>query len=416
MCVYNIEVGLATTPNTQIFDIDMMRPPIPDPLIGHERQSRYKLIGSIGVGGNAFVYKYLDMETSPNEVVAIKVSQLHISTHNVLTSSSISPHSQFINLMQSTPLSKYVEYEISNHRYGPKEASLCHLSPETCPRRRLHHPHIIEFKEAFLTEDYIAVVMECATGGDLFSFVKTHTRLSEAGARWFFQQIIAALEYCHKVGVVVRDLKLENCLLHISPDQGLPILKLCDFGFSKGSAVSDPKSSVGTLAYMAPEVLKTSGSYNGQLADLWSAGVMLFVMVFGQYPFDPLNSSSGGPAKTLKVVNAIMSGAWKFPDGGVSISPGCQRLLQRLILVDPSQRMSMADLLKDDWFLIDLPPETRRMNQLCVAAADEADIDPEESQIKKLLAEAMEKQHKFWEASRGAAVIILPSCTRSGRI
>ena len=134
--------------------------------------------------------------------------------------------SQFIHLHQPTPLSKYVEYEISNHR-------------------KLHHPHIIEFIEAFLTDQFICVVMECAQGGDLFSFIKKHGKLSEAGARWFFQQIIAALDYCHRVGVVVRDLKIENCLLHITPDTPLPILKLCDFGFSKGSSVSDPKSSVG---------------------------------------------------------------------------------------------------------------------------------------------------------------------------
>ena len=124
--------------------------------------------------------------------------------------------------------------------------SLCHPLDYS---RRLHHPHIIEFKEAFLTDEYICVVMECAEGGDLFSFVRDRRTLTEAGARWFFQQVIAALDYCHKRGVVVRDLKLENCLLHIGPEGPLPILKLCDFGLSKGysmgTVASDPKSRVG---------------------------------------------------------------------------------------------------------------------------------------------------------------------------
>ena len=115
--------------------------------------------------------------------------------------------------------------------------------------RRLYHPHIIEFKEAFLTDLYICIVTEFAQGGDLFSFIRAQGTLTEPGARWFFQQVITALDYCHKRGVVVRDLKLENSLLHQLSADSLPILKLCDFGLSKGyslgTVASDPKSHVG---------------------------------------------------------------------------------------------------------------------------------------------------------------------------
>ena len=102
---------------------------------------------------------------------------------------------------------------------------------------RLRHPHIISLKEVFLTEQHLVLVMEYAAGGDLFSYVQRRRRLGEDDARWFFQQLICAVDYCHKMGVANRDIKLENTLLDGSPR---PLVKLCDFGFSKDHSMLTP--------------------------------------------------------------------------------------------------------------------------------------------------------------------------------
>lgn len=119
---------------------------------------------------------------------------------------------------------------------------------EILNHRSLRHPHVVQFYEVFLTNDYLAIVMEYADQGDLFAFVQVfrsqkmnemkgfvrfqaRTRLNEETARWFFQQLIFGLDYCHRKGVANRDIKLENVLL--AKGNKMPLVKLCDFGYSK---------------------------------------------------------------------------------------------------------------------------------------------------------------------------------------
>lgn len=124
-------------------------------------------------------------------------------------------------------ITKYVAREIVNHS-------------------TLLHPHIVQFKEVFLTKDYLAIVMEYVAGGDMFAYVKRRGGLEEDEARWFFQQLVMALDYSHEIGVVNRDIKLENTLLDGSKR---PLIKICDFGYSKNDKDSLPKSKVGTPGY-----------------------------------------------------------------------------------------------------------------------------------------------------------------------
>ena len=91
----------------------------------------------------------------------------------------------------------------------------CSVETEILNHRVLRHPHVIEFKEVFITSEYICIVMEYASGGNLFSYVQRAIRLKEPAARWFFQQLIIGLDYCHRRGVVNRDIKLENTLLTV---------------------------------------------------------------------------------------------------------------------------------------------------------------------------------------------------------
>ncbi|VAH52669.1 unnamed protein product [Triticum turgidum subsp. durum] len=158
-----------------------------------------------------------------------------------------------------------------------------HVQREIMNHRSLKHPNIIRFKEVVLTPTHLAIVMEYASGGELFQRICNAGRFSEDEGRFFFQQLISGVSYCHSMQVCHRDLKLENTLLDGSV---APRLKICDFGYSKSSVLhSQPKSTVGTPAYIAPEVLSRR-EYDGKVADVWSCGVTLYVMLVGAYPFE----------------------------------------------------------------------------------------------------------------------------------
>jgi serine/threonine-protein kinase SRK2 len=122
-------------------------------------------------------------------------------------------------------------------------------------------------------------------GGELFSLIRKTKRFPENDARYFFQQLVCGLEYLHSAGVTHRDIKLENTL--IGGTRPGTLIKICDFGYSKRPEVeqSQCKSIVGTPAYLAPEVLANK-PYRGSAVDVWSAGVLLFVMLVGAYPFE----------------------------------------------------------------------------------------------------------------------------------
>jgi serine/threonine-protein kinase SRK2 len=130
-----------------------------------------------------------------------------------------------VKMLKRGDVNKYVEAEILNHSM-------------------LRHPHVIQFKEVFLTHEYICIAMEYATGGSLFHYVQKQGRLKEAVARWFFQQLIIGADYCHRRGVANRDIKLENTLLQVVKGLPLPLLKICDFGYSKADFKSAAKSKV----------------------------------------------------------------------------------------------------------------------------------------------------------------------------
>lgn len=122
-------------------------------------------------------------------------------------------------------------------------------------------------------------------GGELFSLIRKAKRFPENDARYFFQQLICGIEYLHDSGVTHRDIKLENTL--IGGSRPGTLIKICDFGYSKRPEVeqSQCKSIVGTPAYLAPEVLSNK-PYRGTAVDVWSAGVLLYVMLVGAYPFE----------------------------------------------------------------------------------------------------------------------------------
>ncbi|KAI7835308.1 hypothetical protein COHA_010791, partial [Chlorella ohadii] len=209
-------------------------------------------------------------------------------------------------------------------------------------------------------------------GGDLFDYVVTakRGRLDEHEARFYFQQLVRGVAWCHSKVVSHRDIKLENTLLegHGTP----PRAKICDFGYSKDSILnSRPDTICGTPAYMAPEVLD-GGEYDGAPVDVWSCGVALYVMLVGSLPFqDPAH-----PNSYPGIVERIRNVQYFIPPQ-LMLSPGCVHMIQRIFVRDPQQRISLQAVQQHPWFLADLPPDCQNGNlqlQLLAPAQTEAEL------------------------------------------
>ncbi|XP_074585860.1 serine/threonine-protein kinase SAPK7-like isoform X1 [Curcuma longa] len=255
------------------------------------------------------------------------------------------------------------------------------VAREIINHRALRHPNIIRFKEVVLTATHLGIVMEYAAGGELFDRICNAGRFSEdevsfsrrnnkgnnslssnvcittltelnccfRQARYFFQQLICGVSYCHFLQICHRDLKLENTLLDDSP---APRLKICDFGYSKSSVLhSRPKSTVGTPAYIAPEVLSRR-EYDGKTADVWSCGVTLFVMLVGAYPFEDPDD----PKNFRKTIGRIASAQYKIPSY-VHVSQDCKQFLSRIFVANPARRLTISEIRTHPWFLKNLPQE-----------------------------------------------------------
>ncbi|KAK9815300.1 hypothetical protein WJX72_001264 [[Myrmecia] bisecta] len=257
-------------------------------------------------------------------------------------------------------VTKYVERELLNHRL------LC-------------HPHVIQFKQVFLTRQYMCIVMEFAAGGNLFEHVLRKGGLKEADARWFFQQLIIAVDYMHRMGVANRDLSLENTLLGSEPR---PLLKIGDFSYSKHEKFqSAPGSRAGTPAYLAPEVIQTTRgqTYDGKIADIWSCGVMLYVMLVGEFPFvRPEDKFDNQPRQ--RMTRRILKAQYEFPPH-VKVSHECRNLLCLILQLEPARRITLQQIQQHPWYLKDLPPGSLTMNAGLRAATDqqvvrEAQIPP----------------------------------------
>ncbi|XP_075080857.1 serine/threonine-protein kinase SAPK2-like isoform X6 [Nicotiana tabacum] len=256
-----------------------------------------------------------------------------------------------------------------------------HVQREIVNHRSLRHPNIIKFKEVFLTPTHLAIVMEYAAGGELFERICNAGRFSEDEARFFFQQLISGVSYCHSMQICHRDLKLENTLLDGS---STPRLKICDFGYSKSSVLhSQPKSTVGTPAYIAPEVLSRK-EYDGKTADVWSCGVTLYVMLVGAYPFedpdDPRNFR-----KTL--TQRILSVQYSIPSY-VRVSKECKHLLSQIFVADPEKRITMEEIKKHPWFVKNLPIEFMEGEEASLQTNEENEPSQSIEEVLAIIQEA----------------------------
>lgn len=210
--------------------------------------------------------------------------------------------------------------------------------------RSLKHPNIIEFFEVVEIANRIFIVMELAQGGEMFDYIATRGKLSEKRARYFFRQLVSALEYCHAHMIVHRDLKLENLLLDDQDN-----LKLTDFGLSNSTIPGQLlMTNCGSAQYVAPEVLQGSG-YIGFASDIWSLGIILFAFVFGVLPFSYCGDDYA------RVYEAAIQGKLYFPN---KIGRDCEDLILKLLKPDPKARATMSDIKHHPWTVkgYDMPP------------------------------------------------------------
>jgi serine/threonine-protein kinase SIK3 len=201
--------------------------------------------------------------------------------------------------------------------------------------RKLSHRHIIKLYQVMETDSMIYIVTEFAANGEIFDHLVTHGKMKEEEACRIFAQILSAIKYCHTHGVVHRDLKAENLLLDSDNN-----IKLADFGFSNYYSSNHLLSTwCGSPPYAAPELFEGK-KYVGPKADIWSLGVVLYVLVSGSLPFD---------GATLQELRSRVVGAqYRVP---FFLSQQCEQLLKGLLVIDPERRLSLEQIARHQWTL-----------------------------------------------------------------
>jgi calcium-dependent protein kinase len=205
----------------------------------------------------------------------------------------------------------------------------------------MDHPHIARLVNVYETPKTLSLVMECCEGGELFDRLKDVKRLPEPEAAHVTQQMLLAVHYLHSHGIAHRDLKLENFLFD---QRGGNLLKLIDFGFSRFCDQTGPprlrrmRTACGTLNYAAPEVLVDT--YTNQ-CDLWSLGVIVFIIVSGAMPFK--GSSSSMRDKIVAGDFIMRKEHW------ARISDTCKHFITSLLIVEPEVRLTAKQALGHTW-------------------------------------------------------------------
>ncbi|KAG5191266.1 putative serine/threonine kinase, partial [Tribonema minus] len=210
------------------------------------------------------------------------------------------------------------------------------IKREISVMKSLHHDNIVRLYRVLKGGSRLYLVCEYISGGDLFDKISGLTSLPEPLACKYFIQIVKAIQYCHDNGITHRDLKPENCMVTVDDE-----IKVTDFGLSNitSQKYGDMFFTVcGTPHYASPEVLSRV-QYHGPLSDIWSIGVLLYVMLLGYLPFD----DDLHEALRIKIKHA------KFVIPKNSMSPEAEDLIRRIIKADPAKRPSLAEILAHDW-------------------------------------------------------------------
>ncbi|KAK9400008.1 NUAK family SNF1-like kinase 1 [Crotalus adamanteus] len=232
------------------------------------------------------------------------------------------------------------------------EQDMIHIRREIEIMSSLSHPHIITIYEVFENKDKIVIIMEYASKGELYDYISERRRLNERETRHFFRQIVSAVHYCHKNGVVHRDLKLENILLDDNCN-----IKIADFGLSNLYQKDKfLQTFCGSPLYASPEIVN-GRPYRGPEVDSWALGVLLYTLVYGTMPFDGFDHKN--------LIRQISSGEYREPT-----QPSDARgLIRWMLMVNPERRATIEDIANhcDSFDLVDLQESKLRIRS-CVSA------------------------------------------------
>ncbi|KAK7103413.1 hypothetical protein V1264_018313 [Littorina saxatilis] len=237
-----------------------------------------------------------------------------------------------VKLAKHVPTGKEVAIKIID-KTQLNPSSLQKLFREVRIMKLLDHPNIVKIFEVIETEKTLYLVMEYASGGEVFDYLVAHGRMKEKEARAKFRQIVSAVQYCHQKHIVHRDLKAENLLL-----DGDMNIKIADYGFSNEFVPGNKLDTFcGSPPYAAPELFQGK-KYDGPEVDVWSLGVILYTLVSGSLPFDGQN------LKELR--ERVLRGKYRIP---FYMSTDCENLLKKFLVLNPMKRLSLESIMKDRW-------------------------------------------------------------------
>ena len=203
------------------------------------------------------------------------------------------------------------------------------------------HPHIIRLYEFFDEKTKMNLVMELVTGGELFDHIVEQGTISEKQTADIMQQLCGALKYIHELEIVHRDLKPENILMQAPKSNNI---KVADFGLARVISKDEMmRTACGTPGYVAPEILKNKG-YDSGAVDMWSTGVILYIMLCGFPPFHE--------EELPALFDQILKGRYDFPSPWWDhISPDGKAIVEALLTLDPKKRLTAENALKHPWML-----------------------------------------------------------------
>ncbi|XP_017554263.1 serine/threonine-protein kinase MARK2 isoform X12 [Pygocentrus nattereri] len=262
------------------------------------------------------------------------------------TTSDDQPHIGNYRLLKTIGKGNFAKVKLARHVLTGKEvavkiidktqlnsSSLQKLFREVRIMKLLNHPNIVKLFEVIETEKTLYLVMEYASGGEVFDYLVAHGRMKEKEARAKFRQIVSAVQYCHQKCIVHRDLKAENLLLDADMN-----IKIADFGFSNEFTLGNKLDTFcGSPPYAAPELFQGK-KYDGPEVDVWSLGVILYTLVSGSLPFDGQN------LKELR--ERVLRGKYRIP---FYMSTDCENLLKKFLILNPTKRGSLEQIMKDRW-------------------------------------------------------------------
>uniref|UniRef100_A0A668A7Y5 MAP/microtubule affinity-regulating kinase 3 n=1 Tax=Myripristis murdjan TaxID=586833 RepID=A0A668A7Y5_9TELE len=256
------------------------------------------------------------------------------------------PHIGNYRLLKTIGKGNFAKVKLARHILTGREVAIkiidkTQLNPTSLQKlfrevrimKSLNHPNIVQLFEVIETEKTLYLIMEYASGGEVFDYLVSHGRMKEKEARAKFRQIVSAVHYCHQKNIVHRDLKAENLLLDADSN-----VKIADFGFSNEFTMGSKLDTFcGSPPYAAPELFQGK-KYDGPEVDIWSLGVILYTLVSGSLPFDGQN------LKELR--ERVLRGKYRVP---FYMSTDCEGILRRFLVLNPAKRCTLEQIMTDKW-------------------------------------------------------------------